>query len=349
MMAALNQLRRGMQAISIGVKMMSERNKVGDTARPIIWLLAFFLLVVGGAGCKKQEKIFTVGIVNSPPQLETCVKGFKEGMAELGYVEEKNIRYVFNGSVETNQEVIDAEIRRLLSHDIDLLFTTGNETTLSAKNLLKGKDIPIIFGAVTMVKEQGIVSDLSHPGGNITGVQTTSSIPKAMEWLSIIIPRIKKAFLPYNPDDIISRVTLLQLAGYKPQGDIELILKETRSVEEILASLKKMPATDAIIRIPSPTFDDRSAEVTRAAVEMGIPVVSIYPLDESVLITFGSEPFDMGKQASRMVHQIRLGIRPSDLPVESGIVYFTVNLMTAEKLGINIPDDILVQAKKIIR
>jgi len=329
---------------------MHERNKGrGIVGLFIIWMFVFGFLLICVGGCKNQTKLFTVGILNGPPGLKSCVEGFKAGMVELGYIEGKNIRYIYNGSIDTKEEVIDAEIKNLLSQDIDLLFTTGNEVTIRAKKILEGTDMPVVFGASSMVKEQGIISDLSHPGGNITGVQAANSLTKALEWMSIIIPGVKKVYLPYNPDDSLSIVTLEQLNNYKPQKGIELFVQKIHSIEETISTIEKMSDIDAVLRIPCPTLDNRNSELSQIAVKRRLPLVAIYPFDETVLITLGSEISDMGEQAARIVHQIRLGVKPADLPVETAQVYFTINLKTAEKIGVYVPDDILAQAKKIIR
>jgi len=57
----------------------------------------------------------------------------------------------------------------------------------------------------------------------------------------------------------------------------------------------------------------------------------------------------MGRQAARPARHIHQGTKPGDLPVETSEVFLTINLKTAEKIGVKIPDDILMQAKKIIR
>jgi len=72
------------------------------------------------------------------------------------------------------------------------------------------------------------------------------------------------------------------------------------------------------------------------------------PLAKSVLITFASDFNETGKTAARLAHQIRIGIKPADIPFETAEVFLTVNAKTAEKIGVHIPDEILIQAHKII-
>jgi hypothetical protein len=95
--------------------------------------------------------------------------------------------------------------------------------------------------------------------------------------------------------------------------------------------------------------DGKSRELNEAAIKKKIPVVSSLIMDEAIPVTFANELDVSGKQAARMAHQIIIGAKPSDLPVETSDVSLRINLRTSEKIGLKIPDDILAQAKKIIR
>ena len=89
--------------------------------------------------------------------------------------------------------------------------------------------------------------------------------------------------------------------------------------------------------------------MTKAALKRGIPVGSVLPLDELVLITLAADLFDTGRQAARLADQIFHGAKPAEFPIVSSDLILTVNLKTAGEIGIHIPDDILLQATNIIR
>jgi putative ABC transport system substrate-binding protein len=326
-------------------EIIKERERAG-----FIWAFGLLLSLMIFGGCKESDKVFTVGILNSVSIHEPCLNGFKAGMAEFGYLEGENIKYIYSGPVDAKQEIIDAEIKNLLSQHIDLLFTAGNEVTLRAKKILKGTGIPIVIGTCNTAIEQGIVESLTHPGDNITGVQAVNTIIKGLEWLAIIKPGTKKVYLPYNPDDIISASNLAYLLKGNSKLGIEIVVQKVHSVEETTAAIQNLPeGIDAVYRIPSPTLDPRNSELCLAATRRGIAMGSCLSLNEDVLVTYSSDFYDMGKQAARLVNQIYLGAKPGDLPVETSGAFLVINLKTAEKIGLNVPDDALMQAKRIIR
>ncbi len=310
-----------------------------------------FLLLFGMAGPgKAMDKVFTIGVLNDVPILSDVLTGFKAGMTELGYVEGKNIRYLYKGPIEDDQKVIDAEIRRLLSQDIDIFLTLGINTTVLAKKAAEYPGIPVLMCPALMPVESGLIESMTHPGGNITGVAAADTAPKTLEWLKMVVPGLKKIYLPYNPDEEESILGLTGLDKVASQLGIELIHHRVHSVEEAVTAIMELPDdVKAVLRVPSPTLDARNCELTQAAIRRGIPVGARLQLDKDVLFTFASDLNDIGRQTARLAHQIRQGVKAGDLPVEMSEVFLIVNLKTAEKLGLYIPNDILAQAKIIIR
>jgi putative tryptophan/tyrosine transport system substrate-binding protein len=316
----------------------------------IILAVVFSLLSMTLTGCKSSEKIFTIGIASHVSIHTKEIEGFKAGMAELGYIEGNNIRYVYKSDISFNDKDIEAGIKELLAQDIDLLFTTYNESALAARKAVEGTKIPVIVTAVSWPVEIGLVNSLSHPGGNVTGIQVTDTITKGLEWLAQITPHAKKIYLPYNPDDNISDLYLDILKKTASKLGIELVVQKIHSVEETVAAIENLPKdVDAIYRIPSPTLYPRNNELSQAAIKRGIPLGAGTALDESVLITFSIDFYSMGKQGARLAHEILKGAKPADLPIETADILLTINLRTAEKIGLHIPEDVLVQANKIIR
>jgi len=315
----------------------------------IIFCIAVICLFSAFGVNDALAKIFTIGIVNAVSNHIVTVDGFKAGMAELGYVEGKDVKYVDDGLIN-DVELIDDEISKLLSQDIDLLLAVANEPAIRAKKALGGTDIPVLAAACMKMIETGLVKNLKHPGGNITGVRVAETTSKALEWLVKIIPNARKIYLPYNPDEDVSVISLPELSKTASQLGVELVLHKIHTVEETIAAIECLPGDiDAIFRIPSQTLSPRNSELSLAAIKRGIPIGASLPQDEAVLVTFASDRFEIGRQTARLAHQIREGVKPSDLPVETAEAFLTINLKTAEKIGINIPYDILMQAKKIVR
>jgi putative ABC transport system substrate-binding protein len=348
------------QTLSIGTGRLASKNKlVIETEKntmkhkPQLKFVVLFVitgLLLNGCGGAPKPQTRTIGIVIESPVVAPTLEAFKANMAELGYVEGKDVTYIYNGPLGSDAKVIDGEIKNLLAQKVDLLLVVGLVPAQRAKQAVMGTDIPVVFAPAHAVVENGLVESMSHPGGNLTGIQAGNEIPKALEWLVKITPNAKKIYVPYNPADGVSVGFLPIVEKIASQLKVELVPDEVSSTEEAVAAIESLPADiDAIFRIPSPTLDPRNAELSQAAIRRGLPISGFVTLDEETLLTLTIDSVEMGKQAARLTHQILQGIKPADLPVEMAEVFLTINLKTAQAIGLDIADDILLGADKVIR
>jgi putative tryptophan/tyrosine transport system substrate-binding protein len=321
--------------------------KKGCFLRMVIFYLFFVLLT----GCNTHDKITTIGIVSSYFFKETPVwRGFNIGMNDFGYIEGKNIRYIYKQVSEDNEQGIDAAIRDLLNQDLDLMLTMGGRIVdLRAKALVKNSRLPVLFSSEPEPVEIGLVESIKDPGGNMTGVRGADCIPKALEMLKEIIPDLKRVYIPYNPEDVSSIWYLQEVSRAASQIGIELVPHGCHSVEEAIAGIEGLPRDiDAVFMIPSPTFNIRNNELSNAAIKRRVPMGAGLLLDNNVLITYTNDFFNDGKKLARMAKEIFNGERISDLPVETGDIQCIINLQTAEKIGVDVPKGVLAQAQIII-
>jgi putative ABC transport system substrate-binding protein len=314
----------------------------------VILIIAGLLLIACG-GVQAQDKPFTIGILSEVPIFDpTVIEGFKAGMAELGYVEGENVTYLYTGATGADPQAMDSERENILAQKVDVLLVISPGHLTRAMPTVT--DIPIVFAAIMRPVELGFVESISHPGGNITGVQVPDIDPKALEWLLKVSPEIKKVYVPYNPADEVSLMFWNRLDKVPSQLNIELVPGEVHSVEEAVTTIESLPADiDAIYRLPSPTLEQGNNELSQATIKRGLPVATGVPLDGAVVLILMPDLVKTGEQAARLVHQIRQGTKPADLPVETSDLYLTLNLKTAEAIDLDIPDEILRQADKIIR
>lgn len=318
------------------------------------WAFAFGLILMTLTGCKADERNFTIGVVGSNPfEINPTWLGFNEGMADSGYAEGENLKYIIKSVPNSDEQIIDAAIGEVLGQNIDILLALGGDLVdQRVKAIVEGSGMPVLFASYPGVKDYGLVESISHPGGNMTGVQGVRTESKAFEFLKDIIHDLKKIYVPYNPADVVSTNFLPRLKETASQMGIELIFGKINSVEEAVAAIESLTGdADAVFMIPSPTLNFRSSELSRVAIRRGLPMASGLQLqsDDDVLMTFSMDFFDSGNRLAIMARKIFSGISPSDIPVETAEVTSIINLRTAEKIGLHIPEIALAQSAKIIR
>jgi putative ABC transport system substrate-binding protein len=313
----------------------------------LVTVVGGLLLSACGAG---QAETYTIGAVNYDPGLDLAFDGFKAGMADLGYVEGENVTYIYNGILEPDPQVLDREIESLLAQDVDLFLTMGTLPTLRAKQAVEGTDIPVVFAPVINPVEEGVVESIRHPGGNVTGIQLGNDIPKALEWLLTLAPEATKVYVAYDPEEGVSVMSAASLSEAASTLGVELVLDEVRTPEELVAAIETLPGDVAIFIVPIPSLEPMSNFIEIAA-KRGIAVGSTNPahLEAGGLVTFGLNLLSVGEQAARLADQALQGTAPADLPVETAEYFLSINLQTAEAIGLDIPDRILRQADTVIR
>lgn len=314
----------------------------------ITWMIGLGLILFVYGGCETPAKILTIGVVGYKIIDTTTYEGFKAGMAELGYIESENIKYLYTYIPEYEEKVMDDRIMELLSQDIDLLLVRENEVALQAKKLVEGSDMPVLMMDIHSPVESGLVESLKHPGGNLTGTMVADNIPKSLEWLALIVPQAKRFYVPYDPNDPISTGPLSGLEEAASLIGIELVFQEVYSVEETITAIENLPDDiEAIYMLPSLFLNRNIVEISEAAIVRRIPMGSAVIESGKALMTFTTDIFNSGKNAARVAKRIIQGTKPADIPIETSEVRLTINLKTAERIGIKVPDDILVRANVI--
>lgn len=304
------------------------------------------LLLVSSSGCKK-EKVFTIGFVNPHPEKKEGAHGFLNNMPKFGYIEGSNMKYIKS---EGDQDIEEA-LKDMVAKRVDLIFTITTPVTKLAKKVTEGTNIPVVFVVYDAV-DSGLVNSLTGPGGNLTGVQLRGSVPKAIEWLSVIAPRTKNIFVPVKFDTGAARLSMEDLKKSAAKAGLKLVISEVNRKEELLASLSSMPKDiDAIFIIHSILIGSNIEKIIDTAIKRSIPLVSSghEHYRKGALISYSDVDDRTGLQAARLADSILRGTPPSDLPVEIANFSLGVNLISARSIGIDISNDVLQQSDFIVR
>lgn len=305
------------------------------------------------AACDREEpKTFTVGILNILPTLDDAVTGFKEGMAELGYVEGRNIRYLYEQPSRDMSKLVGTA-ENLAANRADLILTITTPATLAAKKATADSGLPVVFAIVTDPLGAGIVDNIQHPGGNVTGVTFGPQEPRRLEWLLKLAPTIKQIYVPFNPQDKAPVLALTMVQAAAKKLGVELITREVFDSASLEDAVSNIPAAaDAIFLLPDTLRGTRLADMVNKATELRLPVSvsnTVGVREYGMLTSYGFDLRSCGKQAARLADQVFKGTRPADLPVETAKFYLAINLKVARAIHLDIPDEILRQADIIVR
>ena len=217
-----------------------------------IWTMLVWVVVVAmllsGCGSSQQSKMYKVGVLSGLGAFAPAVDGFKSKMAELGYVEGKNISYDVQ-STDVDFDAYKNITKKFVDDKVDMIFVFPTEATMEAKAATQGTDIPVVFTmSFTDVKGVDIIDSVREPGGNITGVRFPSSdmASKRLEILLQMAPNAKKIFVPYLKDypNVPGQLDVI-----RPQAGslgIELIEYAAASPQDLQAKLDSFVTADGV-------------------------------------------------------------------------------------------------------
>lgn len=319
------------------------------------WAIAMVIAVAACCiSCSQSSETprhFTIGLVTNNRNGLKNIAGFKAGMAQLGYVADSNVTYRFEGEPVRGKR-LEAALNRLVEAKVDLIFTAGTPTGVTAHRLTQATKIPVIFGVIADPVAAGVLTNLTRPGGHMTGVRLSQNQARRLELLRDMVPDIHRVFVPYNPEDAASSSAAAQVRQVAPSLGITIVEGLARDDQQVDALLATMSADiDAIFLVPGTTVNARLKDILAVAEARHLPVSgpSTVQVEEGALTTYGFVHHQVGAQAARLADQVLKGANPGHLPVETAESFLAVNLQTAKTIGLEVPYEMLQKAEVIIR
>jgi putative ABC transport system substrate-binding protein len=282
------------------------------------------------------------------------LQALRTGLAELGYVDGRNIVVEARGP-EGRMERLPELAAELVRLNVDVIVTLGGVATRAAKNATS--TIPIVFAVVIDPVVAGLVPDRQQPGGNLTGF--TSFDPQEMrphlEVLKEVVPGLARvAFLgdggvPGSPeasrawDEQQARAVGLQAQTLRirgPNPDLEAAFEAARRERAQAMLVLEMPATV-----------EHRRRIAETAIRYRLPTIFVGNYGDTMgLIAYGTSRAETGRRLAAYVDKILKGVQPGALPVERLTHYeLVINLETAGATGVTIPPALLERADRVIR
>jgi putative ABC transport system substrate-binding protein len=323
-----------------------------------------FITLLGGAAAawplaaraQQGGRVRQIGLlmgVADDREGQARVTALKQGLQELGWTDGRNIQ------IETRFGGADAGRIRTYAAELVALapeVIVGQTTSVIQALRRATSSIPIVMAAVNDPVEQGFVSSLAHPGGNITGFAFVDfqMVGKWLEMLKEAAPGISRAVLMFNPDTSPHYYVYLGLFEAVPRSiAVEVTaapVRDTAEVEETLAKLGREPGR-GLIAPPDAFTIVHYQLLVRLAQQHRVPAV--YFLRTSVaqgaLMSYGPDPYDNFRRSASYVDRILKGAKPADLPVQQPTKFeLAINLKTAKALGLEIPATLIARADEVI-
>jgi len=321
-----------------------------------------FLTFLSGAAAwplaarAQQAKAPTVGVLGSETAdiFADRLRAFAQGLRDAGYVEGRNVVFEYRWA-ETRYDRLRQMASDLVSRRVDVIVAMGGVLpTLAAKAATAS--IPFVFAIGADPVEFKLVSSLSRPGGNLTGVTNLNLevVQKRLELLHEMVPTaasIGALVDPGNPLVGEENAKELQAAAGMLGLQLRVLQAGTDAdLERAFASLAQQRG-DALVITNDPFLNTRTEQLAALTARYSMPAIHSYRTFPAAggLASYGASVSDEWRIAGSYTGRILKGEKPADLPVQQSTkVELVINLKTAKALGLTVPPSLLARADEVI-
>ena len=320
-----------------------------------------FISLLGGAAAawpvvaRAEQPMRVIGFLNgaSPAELGPRVDAFRDGLAEMGYVEGRSVAIEYRWGLGQYERLPEMAID-LVRHRVAAIAATGGVPSVRAAKAATF-EIPIVFTMGADPVAFGLVASLNRPGGNVTGITLISGeiVSKRIAVLRDLLPSAKVLGVLMNSTTPSSEAE--SVAAERTAHTLGWQVKVLRVGKELDFDTAFQPLVrervDALLVTTDPIFESQRHRIVALAAQHAVP--TIYALREYAvaggLMSYGASINDVYRQAGSYVGRVLKGEKPSDLPViQTSKFELLINLKTAKTLGIAVPAAVLALADEVI-
>jgi putative ABC transport system substrate-binding protein len=323
-----------------------------------------FISLLGGAAlawplaarAQPSERVRRVGVLMSfaagDPEAQLRVAAFEDGLRDLGWIKGRNLRLEYRWADSADAlRTYATELARMAP---DLIL--ANSTPVMAALQEQRPTVPIVFTQVTDPIGQGLVTNLGHPGGNLTGFTSFefSIGSKWLETLKQVAPHVTRVALLFNPAtapfaELFWRPIETAARSFAI-APVSVGARNTDELERLVEAFAREP-NGGLMVVPEVSTVNHRGLIVALAARHRLPAV--YPLRSFAasggLLSYGVDVVDVFRRASSYVDRILKGAGPGDLPIQPPTKYeLVINLKTAKDLGLDIPPMLLARADEVI-
>jgi putative ABC transport system substrate-binding protein len=298
--------------------------------------------------------VYSTGGPETPSLHTALFDAFRMGLADLGYVEGKNVSFE-RRYAEGRLDRMPALVNDLVQQKVDVLLAANNVVIRAAKEATK--TIPIVMLSTIDPVAAGYVESFAHPGGNITGLAwlTRDLSAKRVELLKELLPKMSRVGVLWDADGPGPAIAFKEYTAAAQAFRLELHSLEVRGPNPDLTGALQVVKTarlDALIVVANPLMGQRAKQVFELATRYRIPSMTEEGryVAAGGLISYGANLADLYRRAAEYVANILKGAKPGDLQVKLPAKFeIFVNMNTAGQVGVTIPQHVLIKADKVIK
>ena len=317
------------------------------------FVLATLLLRIPANATAAQAKVERIGVLHLGGVLATVVDGLRAGLMELGLQEGKQFELDIQ-DLKGDASGAKAAAQKFERDKVKMIFSINATVTTGAMEATK--TVPIVFTVGTDPVSLGYIKSFAQPGGRLTGIHFLARdlTAKRLEILKEFLPKLRQVVTFYDPTNP-SSIESAKLGREEARRiNIKLIERHVKSIDELNAALDALKAGEfgAYLYMADARVVSQSQRIVDSALAKKLPTMfhDQIIVAQGGLASYGQSYFEIGRRAAKHVQRVLKGVAPAEQRVETiEDVELAFNLVTAKKIGVTIPPNVLVRAKKVVR
>lgn len=318
-------------------------------------LLALSALSIILSGCNgspantegDSQKVYKIGVNQYAKHgsLDNCYTGFKLGLEEAGLVEGKDFEIDFQNAAADNANA-NSISQNFTAKKYDLIAAIATPSAVSAFSAAEGKDIPVVFIAVTDPIAAGIVKSIEKPENNVTGIIDELPIENQIKMIRAFMPEAKKIGILYTLSESNSVTNLAKFEAMAPDYGFEVVAIGVSGSSDIpLAIDSLLPQVDLINNFTDNNVVQNLGVLIDKADSAGIPVFGSEEeqVENGCVASEGIDYIELGKESGKMAAKILKGeAKASEIPVsavDGSTSRAYVNTKKMEQFGLVLPEE----------
>ena len=314
-------------------------------------------LLLGGAsgaacaqGVSRNRRIGYLSLRAGPGPLE---EDFFAALRDLGYVEGRNLEVVYRWAAD-KEERLPALAAQLVQADVEVIVTSATPAISAAMGATS--TIPIVMQSAADPIGSGFVTNLAHPGGNVTGLTllSTELAAKRLQMMRELVPQSKSTSLLAFDNAFATPLLINAMQAASQQFQLDLVVQLVKTDDDLpraFAGFEKARAGTLVVQT-SPFAAARRERIAELAARHRLPAMYEVPayVDAGGLIAYGPDGPALTRRSAVFVDKIFKGAKAGDIPIEQPTKYqLAINLKAAQALGLAIPQSLLLRADSIRR
>lgn len=312
------------------------------------------LLAPGVAWAQPAEGVRRIGVLSLlPRESDPRLEQFRRALADLGYVEGRNIQIEWRYS-DDHLERLPSMVNDLLDAKVEVIVAAQTSAIEAARK--KTSTIPIVFVAAFDPVGNGFAKSLARPGFNLTGVSNNvpNIAPRQLELVRLAVPHAERVAVVLNHRNRATAQARREYEAAARKLGIELRVIQAGTAEQLLAAVGAARSLDVqalVVQSDGIFFQSRAALVgALAAQKLPALFTQVQNVEAGGLMSYGPDISASYRRGAYYVDRLLKGAKAAELPIEPpSKIELTVNLKAARGLGLTLPPALLKQAARVLR